>query len=226
MQAGRFACRTTTRLWRTDNRKKSVMDKQYTIGRNTDNQISLAQPQVSGQHAVVTVVSDNILVLEDVGSTNGTFVNGTRVKRLLITPADRVVLGNVPLNLQSLFGSACGPPTPPPPKDDPNDFTDEFAELREVYEAYRRTKLQLQRGDMTASTALRAGLALIPFVGCALGILVSGAITDKEKEFALNEEFQISYVCPKCKRFLGFLPWQNLANQKRCSTCKTVWVAG
>lgn len=201
------------------------MDKQYTIGRNDDNQIPIAQPQVSGRHAVVTVVSDNILVLEDVGSTNGTFVNGVRVKRLLIKPTDRVVVGNVPLNLQSLFGSACGPTTPPKPKDDPNNFTDEFAELQDVYEAYRRTKLHIQRGDLTVSTALRAGLALIPFVGCALGIVVCGAISDKEKEFALNEEFQINYVCPKCKRFLGFLPWQNLANQKRCTACKTIWVA-
>ena len=201
------------------------MDKQYTIGRNADNQIPIAQPQVSGRHAVVTVVSDNILVLEDVGSSNGTFVNGVRVKRLLIKPTDRVVVGNVPLNLQSLFGSACGPTTPPKPKDGPNDFTDDFAELQDVYEAYRRTKLHIQRGDLTVSTALRAGLALIPFVGCALGIVVCGAISDKEKEFALNEEFQINYVCPKCKRFLGFLPWQNLANQKRCTACKTIWVA-
>lgn len=201
------------------------MDKQYTIGRNADNQIPIAQPQVSGRHAVVTVVSDNILVLEDVGSTNGTFVNGVRVKRLLIKPADRVAIGNVPLNLSSLFNGVCSPNAlPPKPKDDPNDFTDEFAELKDVYEAYRRSKLQLQRGDLTKGTALRAGLALIPFVGCALGILVCGAISDKEKDFALNEEFQISYVCPKCKRFLGFLPWQNLANQKRCTACKTVWV--
>ena len=201
------------------------MDKQYTIGRNADNQIPIAQPQVSGRHAVVTVVSDNILVLEDVGSTNGTFVNGVRVKRLLIKPTDRVVVGNVPLNLTSLFTKNCTSATPPKPKDDPNDFTDEFAELQDVYEAYRRTKLHIQRGDLTVSTALRAGLALIPFVGCALGIVVCGAISDKEKEFALNEEFQINYVCPKCKRFLGFLPWQNLANQKRCTACKTIWVA-
>ena len=201
------------------------MERRYTLGRSADNQISIAQPQVSNRHAVVTVVSDNVLVLEDRGSTNGTFVNGARVKRVLIRPADRVVLGNVPLNLQSLFGSACGPANSPAPKDDPNDFTDEFAELRDIYEAYRRTKLQLQQGDLTKGTALRAGLALIPFVGCALGILVCGAITDKEKEFALNEEFQISYVCPKCKRFLGFLPWQNLANQKRCTACKTIWIA-
>jgi hypothetical protein len=201
------------------------VNKQYTLGRNTDNQISIAQPQVSGRHAIITVVSDNVLVLEDVGSTNGTLVNGVRIKRMLITPNDRVVLGDVPVSLTNLFTTNVTPATPPKPKNDPDDYTDEFAELQDIYEAYRRTKLHIQRGDLTVSTALRAGLALIPFVGCALGIVVCGAINDKEKEFALNEEFQINYVCPKCKRFLGFLPWQNLANQKRCSACKTIWVA-
>lgn len=196
------------------------MNKQYSIGRSTDNQIHIAQPQVSSRHAMVTVVSNNVLALEDSDSTNGTFVNGARVKRMLITPADRILLGNVSVNLASLFAP---PLAAKPPNPTTNDA--DFAELKDVYEAYRRTKLHIQRGDVTRETALRAGLALIPFVGCALGILVCGSINDKEKEFALNEEFQINYVCPKCKRFLGFLPWQNLANQKRCSACKTTWVS-
>lgn len=37
------------------------MDKQYTIGRNADNQIAVNQPQVSGRHAIITVVSDKLL---------------------------------------------------------------------------------------------------------------------------------------------------------------------
>jgi len=202
-----------------------MTEKQYTIGRNADNHIKLIQPQVSGNHAIITVISDNVMVLEDSNSTNGTFVNGVRVKRMLITPKDEVLLGNVRINFEKVFTAnrPSLPPNPPKPVHTDN-YTVEFAHLRDVYDTYRRTKLALQSGKMTTGVAIRASLSLIPFVGNALGILASGAVSNQEKEFALNEEFQINYVCPKCKRFLGFLPWQNLVNQKRCVSCKAVWV--
>ena len=56
------------------------------------------------------------------------------------------------------------------------------------------------------------------------GSVVRMFINPQEKIFALTEEFKINYVCPKCKRFLGDLPWQNLANQKKCVACKATWV--
>lgn len=202
-----------------------MAEKQYTIGRNADNQIKLVQPQISGNHAVLTVISDNVMVLEDNNSTNGTFVNGVRVKRMLITQKDDVLLGNVRIKFDKVFAANRPLPAPAPAKPtQTDDHTVEFAHLRDVYETYRKTKLALQSGKLTTGVAIRASLSLIPFVGNALGILASGAVSDREKEYALNEEFQINYVCPKCKRFLGFLPWQNLANQKRCTSCKAVWV--
>lgn len=202
-----------------------MSEKQYTIGRNADNQIKLVQPQVSGNHAILTVISDNVMVLEDNNSTNGTFVNGVRVKRMLITQKDEVLLGNVRVKFDKVFAAnrPASPLTPAKPTHT-DDYGTEFTHLKEVYETYRKTKLALQSGKLSTGVAIRASLSLIPFVGNALGILASSAVSDREKEYALNEEFQINYVCPKCKRFLGFLPWQNLANQKRCASCKAVWV--
>ena len=45
-----------------------------------------------------------------------------------------------------------------------------------------------------------------------------------EKMNALNEQFQIDYVCPKCKNFLGFTPFAGLKQKKQCDRCKIDWV--
>jgi pSer/pThr/pTyr-binding forkhead associated (FHA) protein len=48
------------------------------IGRNTDCAISIASDEISRQHAKLQVVPDGVMV-EDMGSSNGTFVNNQRV---------------------------------------------------------------------------------------------------------------------------------------------------
>lgn len=49
-----------------------------TIGRKSDNDIMIDNPAVSGHHCKVTLVGDNFIV-EDLNSTNGTFVNQKKV---------------------------------------------------------------------------------------------------------------------------------------------------
>ena len=56
-----------------------ILDKDsLTIGRDPHNDITISDPQVSRQHARIMRQGD-LVVLEDVGSTNGTFVNGVRL---------------------------------------------------------------------------------------------------------------------------------------------------
>lgn len=56
-----------------------VLDKEViTLGRAPTNDIVIAEPQVSRQHARI-MRQDDALVIEDLGSTNGTFVNGMRL---------------------------------------------------------------------------------------------------------------------------------------------------
>jgi len=50
----------------------------YTVGREAGNDIIINDPQVSRHHARLTL-QVSTYVLEDLGSTNGTFVNGRRV---------------------------------------------------------------------------------------------------------------------------------------------------
>ena len=62
------------------------------IGRRPDNDIPLPFPAVSGEHAaIVTILSDSFL--EDLGSTNGTFVNGKPVTKHFLRDQDRIDVG-------------------------------------------------------------------------------------------------------------------------------------
>ncbi len=61
------------------------------LGRRSRNDVVLAHPTVSGAHAVVDSVAGDCF-LEDLSSTNGSFVNGRRVGRHLLRPGDRITL--------------------------------------------------------------------------------------------------------------------------------------
>ena len=63
-----------------------------TIGRKPHNAIQIDNLAISGEHAVViTILNDSFL--EDLGSTNGTFVNGQSVKKHFLQNGDVVELG-------------------------------------------------------------------------------------------------------------------------------------
>jgi len=66
--------------------------ERVTIGRRPDNDIALPYPAVSAEHAaIVTVLADSFL--EDLGSTNGTFVNDRSVTKHYLRDRDRLDIG-------------------------------------------------------------------------------------------------------------------------------------
>jgi ABC-2 type transport system ATP-binding protein len=76
------------------------LDTQVVLGRASAPPMDLAQdPEVSRQHARV-VRSGDALVLEDLGSTNGTYLNGWRIPApQLLNPGDRIQLGGTVIEL-------------------------------------------------------------------------------------------------------------------------------
>lgn len=69
------------------------------IGRRT-GEVPLADVEVSRHHAVIDVFGREMIFLRDVGSTNGTYHNGQRVKISRLRPGDTIGCGKTVLRLQ------------------------------------------------------------------------------------------------------------------------------
>ncbi len=78
------------------------LGEELSIGRDSDNDVVLASPAVSRKHALLTF-RDGRWYIEDRGSYNGTFLNGTRVvpgTQLPLRHADRIEIGGAALLFQ------------------------------------------------------------------------------------------------------------------------------
>jgi two-component system, cell cycle sensor histidine kinase and response regulator CckA len=73
--------------------QKFRLDGSATLGRSPDATIMLEDPEVSRIHARISRSEHGDYLLEDLGSKNGTFVNGARIERRLLVIGDRIRVG-------------------------------------------------------------------------------------------------------------------------------------
>ena len=73
-------------------------DKQIVIGRSSELDMVLVEDMVSRKHAKI-MISAGAITIEDLGSTNGTFVNGEKVKQARLKEGDRILIGTSILKL-------------------------------------------------------------------------------------------------------------------------------
>lgn len=213
-----------------------------TIGKAADNDFVVDDASVSRHHARLTKDSDGCLFLEDLGSTNGTFVDGCQIMKKRVVLTSEIRLGNhYVLSLSEVLKSN-------------NDYSEEFAKLEQVYARYVQEKVKIQSSNQFKArlfqslpfvllALLGVGLSvwgkqgpewkafslLITACASAVGIYIGAkqaAHTPKQLQ-ALANQFKIDYVCPKCGTFLGEIPWESLRNRKHCfnQACKAKWVS-
>jgi pSer/pThr/pTyr-binding forkhead associated (FHA) protein len=92
--------------------------ERMTIGRHRHNDIVLEHQTVSGEHAAITTILDDSF-LEDLYSTNGTFVNGQRVARHHLRHGDTIGLARYRIafvadGIRPISGMPAVPAEPPP----------------------------------------------------------------------------------------------------------------
>ncbi len=108
-------------------------DKQILIGRSSDLDMVLVEDMVSRKHARIGMQGADIWI-EDLGSTNGTFVNGEKIKRARLKEGDRVLIGTSILKLIS--------------GDAPREGLDAKRELENVAQARRTSQQRTMSGSI------------------------------------------------------------------------------
>jgi len=88
--------------------KQCVVGATTTIGRLPDNVVVIDNPAVSGHHACVFRDGEQFVV-EDLASTNGTFVNGKRITRHPLRHGDTMRLGKHTILFETVAGEQFDP---------------------------------------------------------------------------------------------------------------------
>jgi pSer/pThr/pTyr-binding forkhead associated (FHA) protein len=69
-----------------------------TIGRVEDNTFQIAEPSVSSHHCEVLLQGNDVLI-RDLNSTNGTFINGEKITEAVLKPGQILRLGQIEVSL-------------------------------------------------------------------------------------------------------------------------------
>jgi hypothetical protein len=82
-----------------DGQRLSIGDEPILLGRLPSCTVVMEDPNVSRRHAEVSRQGDDV-ILVDLGSTNGTKVNGERVSRCRLVDGDKITLGMTTLSFE------------------------------------------------------------------------------------------------------------------------------
>lgn len=71
-----------------------------TVGRVSDNAFEIPEASVSSHHAEIVLRGDEVLI-RDLGSTNGTFINGEKITEAVLKPGQTLRFGTVEMRLDT-----------------------------------------------------------------------------------------------------------------------------
>lgn len=212
----------------------------YTIGRDVRNDIKLQDASVSGFHAQVTLLDEALFEIEDLYSTNGTFVNGNRVKRAKAKYTDLVRVAGVVVNVRKQIKDFqinqqghCAP---------------EFNALKKLHDDYKAARSSLTRkqnlsnavrlslpnfvagginlatGWLDIATGVQQACTATTAAGLSLLWVYLGGSKVSEQLTRLDEEFTEKYRCPRCGHSLKGRSWETWKDERVCPNCKILWV--
>jgi predicted component of type VI protein secretion system len=129
----------------------NMTKERYTVGRLPDNDIRIDSPAVSGHHSlVINILNDSFL--EDLNSTNGTYVNGKLIRKHALAHGDVITIGRHQLRFID---------------EGANHSQDEFERTMVITPgAHELEKLRAMASTETTGTAVQRGCAKLQVLSC------------------------------------------------------------
>lgn len=138
--------------------------KELLIGRAAGLDLVLVEDMISRRHAKIVVRDHDEVILEDLGSTNGTFVNGERVAEVRLREGDRILVGSTILSVVAHGEDMLLPSSPELPSFAPSGAMSgrlEEVSLPDILQMFGASQksgtLHLQDREKSASLHLRQG---------------------------------------------------------------------
>jgi len=113
-------------------------NREIIIGRSSDLDMVLVEDMVSRKHAKIST-DDHSVSIQDLGSTNGTFVNGEKIRAIRLKEGDRILVGTSIIKLVTANGEA---PIPS------SSMTENEARSRMQVTANRRAEPKMMQGNI------------------------------------------------------------------------------
>ena len=214
--------------------------KPFSIGRDEENHLCLRSESVSGKHGEIIIHQDlKTMTIQDLGSTNGTRVNGQPVITKRLRPGDKIQLGDYQISSKELFQQI-----DLYIHENRTDFSQEFGLLRNLEKEFQRNKIKADKYFKLKSAALRIGITILVMMGLfqytpgeyrfymmgAIGLFGTIVSTLSMSEDRLQSkiedmsvEFSSKFCCPKCKMELMGKSWKYWHSKKSCPKCKCYW---
>lgn len=138
-----------------------------TIGRVEDNAFQIAEPSVSSHHCEV-LLNGNDVVVKDLNSTNGTFINGQKVTESPLKPGQILRLGQIEMRLET------DTPAPAPKKMDQTLVMQRGVNLTELETGARRPGFDTKTAGFSKKD--NKGNKIVIAVCIALGVVIVGLL--------------------------------------------------
>ena len=160
------------------------------VGKQGNQKVTITDARVSRKHCKLTEQPDGSFILEDLGSSNGTFVNGSSVVKTRVKRDTVIQLGpELKIKVADLVGpkasgsnsgnsvrqngrstSSINSPITSPPEE---DYTAVFNRLQLVYEKYSKDKVELLKDERKKNQYKSLPMFIVGIVSLLLVIVPS-----------------------------------------------------
>jgi pSer/pThr/pTyr-binding forkhead associated (FHA) protein len=216
------------------------------IGRGSDCHFIVDSPKVSRKHCQIRMINESLVEIEDLGSTNGTFIDGEKLqakKRQILSAATQIQLGSeYTLSLIRLFPALKIPSKSTnhqhvkqsdtgPRLANPTELAS-FNSLEEIWKEYQTKMIKARNIAMNfgiGGSVLGVGAAVATAAVGPLGIVLmaGGGILGRflgqresnkiQNDMNFEDMFLSAYSCPRCQESFQKKAWVTI---RECHKCK------